>query len=463
MGGEVDGVEEKGAAGISVAGDGAGSGAGVDLRGVDGAFDFAGAVGVVGEEVDVNVEGDEEGFVFGGEDVFEELGSGLLLEGEDVDLAAAGVEEDADGEGEIFFLGKVLGLLEDLVLEDAAVVFVEVGDEAALVADGEVDVDEVDVDFEGLGVADVDGLGLGLAGGGRTAGGGGLLRVEDGGESERKEGSGKAEGAHTPLDDEVGAEFAEKCGCMGRNIGGGGSVQRVGTDGAGLRRRDGGGRWCAGNLLGLGWLWESGWKYGRALVVSKSVLAGALACMVLGLTAQERGRAQQPQIPDGPKPQQQAIPDAPKPQAIPVGPVTPGKGSTDSTSEPATVTGDSSTSNDAGVPRKLPETPAQKTDEGQQPELPGAGEGPKAFTLVVQTNFVEIPFTVKDNKGRRCPGSTWRDVRVYENNLRQQLAVFTTDAVPAVGGAGDRPEPGLRQYGEGEQLAGGAAGGVYAV
>ena len=82
VGGEVDGVEEERAAGGAVAGDRAGACAGVDLGGVDGAFYLAWAVGVVGEEVDVNVEGDEEGFVLGGEDVFEELGSGLLLEGE---------------------------------------------------------------------------------------------------------------------------------------------------------------------------------------------------------------------------------------------------------------------------------------------------------------------------------------------------------------------------------------------
>src|ERR1700760_493678 len=48
VGGEVDGVVEKGATGGSVAGDGAGAGAGVDLGGVHGVFDFAGAVGVVG-------------------------------------------------------------------------------------------------------------------------------------------------------------------------------------------------------------------------------------------------------------------------------------------------------------------------------------------------------------------------------------------------------------------------------
>jgi hypothetical protein len=36
--------------------------------------------------------------------------------------------------------------------------------------------------------------------------------VEDGGETEGEDG-GKAKRAHTALDDEVGSEFAEKCGC----------------------------------------------------------------------------------------------------------------------------------------------------------------------------------------------------------------------------------------------------------
>jgi hypothetical protein len=58
VGGEVDGVEEESASGGAVAGDRAGAGAGVDLGGVHGASDLAGAVGVVGEFVDVDVEGD---------------------------------------------------------------------------------------------------------------------------------------------------------------------------------------------------------------------------------------------------------------------------------------------------------------------------------------------------------------------------------------------------------------------
>ncbi len=158
-------------------------------------------------------------------------------------------------------------------------------------------------------------------------------------------------------------------------------------------------------------------------MVSKSVLAGALACMMLGQPATEpaqQSASPQQSLPDGPKPQ--AIPDAPRPQTLPT--VTPGRGTTPESN------GASSTSDDGGVPNKLPETAAQKAEDEKQPDVPVAGEGPKAFTLVVQTNFVEIPFTVKDSKGKLVAGVSPREVRVYENNLRQQLSLFTTDAFP---------------------------------
>jgi VWFA-related protein len=164
-------------------------------------------------------------------------------------------------------------------------------------------------------------------------------------------------------------------------------------------------------------------------VVSKSVLAGALVCTLLGQPAfgqpageqAQQSAAQQQQVPDGPKPQ---IPDAPRPQTLPASPVTPGRGTTPDSNGDTT-----STSQETPVPSKLPETAAQKADEGQQPEIPAAGQGPE-FVLHVRANFVEIPFTVKDNKGTLVSGLTWRDVRVYENNLRQQLSLFTTDAFP---------------------------------
>ena len=54
----------------------------------------------------------------------------------------------------------------------------------------------------------------------------------------------------------------------------------------------------------------------------------------------------------------------------------------------------------------------------------------QTFTLRRQVNFVEIPFTVKDSKNRLVPGLTWRDVRVYENNVRQHMDLFTVDPFP---------------------------------
>ena len=144
--------------------------------------------------------------------------------------------------------------------------------------------------------------------------------------------------------------------------------------------------------------------------------------MMFGQPAQQS--VAQQQLPDGPKPQ---IPDAPRPQGLPVGPVTPGRGTTPDSSGNMTSTSQDGTT--PPVPSKLPETAAQKADDGQQPEIPLAGQGPD-FVLHVRTNFVEVPFTVKDSKGQLVSGLTWRDVRVYENNLRQQLALFTTDAFP---------------------------------
>ncbi len=132
--------------------------------------------------------------------------------------------------------------------------------------------------------------------------------------------------------------------------------------------------------------------------------------------------AQQPTLPDGPKPQ--AIPDAPKPQTL--GPVVPGKGTT-LQSNGESATGGSSTSDDEAPPNKQAQsTAAQKPDDdGPPPDTSGP-----TYLIHVQTNFVEIPFTVKDSKGAEVAGLTWRDVRVYENNLRQQLAWFTVDPFP---------------------------------
>jgi len=197
-----------------------------------------------------------------------------------------------------------------------------------------------------------------------------------------------------------------------RNVRGEESVQRKGW------LRDGG----AELALVIWYLagFRPGWKVWGSFVVKYSVLAGAVACLMLAQPAQQTvAQAQAPQTETA----QQAIPDAPKPQQLPpLDAIAPGKG----TPEGET----SSTPDSEAPPSSLPQTAAEKAAQGPAPEVPKAGEGPEAFTLHVQTNFVEVPFAVKDSKGRLVPGLTWRDVRVYENGLRQQMALFTVDPFP---------------------------------
>ena len=148
------------------------------------------------------------------------------------------------------------------------------------------------------------------------------------------------------------------------------------------------------------------------------VLAGALAAgSVFGAQALAQQTQQQP-IPDAPRPQSPAIPTA----------VTPGLGadasSTSSTTAPPADPGQT----------EAPATslPGQgiATDADPVPDLPPNGQGPRIFTERLQTNFVDVPFTVKDRKGQLVPGLGWRDIRVYENGVRQRMAVFTVDPFP---------------------------------
>ncbi|RXH57624.1 VWA domain-containing protein [Granulicella sibirica] len=158
------------------------------------------------------------------------------------------------------------------------------------------------------------------------------------------------------------------------------------------------------------------------------LIAGALAWMLLaqGVPA----GAQQAATPDT-APTQQAIPDAPKPQFSPGVTITPGKGTT------ATSNGDlapAPADGEKAPGTSLPSGPAIQQeahpDDGPPPELPTPGTGAEVFTLRRRVNFVEIPFTVKDSKNKLVPGIQWREVRIYENGLRQQPAIFTVDPFP---------------------------------
>ena len=82
---------------------------------------------------------------------------------------------------------------------------------------------------------------------------------------------------------------------------------------------------------------------------------------------------------------------------------------------------------------------------------------------MVQVNDVNVPFTVKDSKGKLVAGLQQRDVQVYENGLLQHITWFTTDAVPlSVALVIDQSmtyDNMIRR----ERLAGRAAGRVYPV
>jgi VWFA-related protein len=127
--------------------------------------------------------------------------------------------------------------------------------------------------------------------------------------------------------------------------------------------------------------------------------------------------------------QQSSVPDAPVPQAAkPLsdvdGPITPGKGAGD------TPSGPTSSSNPQGQQPASP-SPAKDTFQTTPPEMPAAGEGAeKVATLVQHVNFVEVPVTVKDAKGKLVAGLTFRDFKVFENDTREPLSFFTTDSFP---------------------------------
>ena len=132
--------------------------------------------------------------------------------------------------------------------------------------------------------------------------------------------------------------------------------------------------------------------------------------------------------------QQPTVPDAPAPQSPGLltdvsGPITPGLGA-------AATAAASGSSTSSSTPAQQPVRPpaAEPKDQVQAtpPDMPPAGEGfEKTGTIIrLNVNFVEVPVTVKDSKGNLVAGLTWRDFKVYENDTREPLRLFTTDAFP---------------------------------
>jgi len=131
--------------------------------------------------------------------------------------------------------------------------------------------------------------------------------------------------------------------------------------------------------------------------------------------------------PNAPTPQN--VPNAPTPQALPqLNSITPVQSAL-----PAAPAPDATQNNGGVVPgNSLPSSPAAAPqDEGPMPEIAGPGEGSSALKVQhVNVQFIELPFTVKDKKGKLVPGLRWQDVRVYEDGVKQDLRFWSVDPLP---------------------------------
>jgi VWFA-related protein len=144
---------------------------------------------------------------------------------------------------------------------------------------------------------------------------------------------------------------------------------------------------------------------------------------------------QQPSaVPDAPAPQQpSAVPDAPAPQGqgAPLtnitGTIKPGAGA--GTETPATG---SSNSGQQQAPATTAPPPPKDDVQTKPPEIGQAGQGAEeiGYRIQLNVNFVEVPVTVKDNKGQLVAGLTFRDFKVFENENRENITYFTVSAFP---------------------------------
>ena len=166
---------------------------------------------------------------------------------------------------------------------------------------------------------------------------------------------------------------------------------------------------------------------------AKGMLAG---CLAVGLGGSGAPLPAQTAAPA------QSVPDAPRPQTLPtlntITPTAPAIPNAPAAvpNAPAPQGGANGSDGEFVPGRTLPSSriPAPEDAAADTTTQTGVGSGASpvrhASDSVVFTNFVQVPFTVKDSKGVLVPGLTYRDVRVYENGLLQSPRLFTVDPIP---------------------------------
>jgi VWFA-related protein len=180
--------------------------------------------------------------------------------------------------------------------------------------------------------------------------------------------------------------------------------------------------------------WSGTWCLAVALVF------GCL-CAVVPTTAGQSSGSQAPSgQPSQTQPPQNDIPDAPStvqpPSANPEPPPIPRP----EEKKPATVERDPWTNQPINKPATTQPSGGSEEETSAPPPMPPVKTVPpgssrkqsqdaqdQLYTLVVHTNFVQVPVTVKDRNGRMVDGLLSTDFSVTENGTKQKLVYFSSD------------------------------------
>jgi hypothetical protein len=105
--------------------------------------------GNVADEAEVVTEAESEGLVVGFEDLVKECFDVFLVLFNELFLASAFIDDEADAQRELIIVGEKTDLLRDAILDDGEVVLCESGDDVAVcVTDAQRGVNEVGFDFD---------------------------------------------------------------------------------------------------------------------------------------------------------------------------------------------------------------------------------------------------------------------------------------------------------------------------